>query len=621
MLHISGLTLRIAGRTLLEGADLHLPAGTKMALVGRNGSGKTSLLKLIAGELSADAGTLRLRAGARIGVIEQEAPGGELSPLAAVLAADRERSRLLERAEEAVEASEIAEIHARLDEIGAASAPARAARILRGLGFSPEDQERPLATFSGGWRMRVALARLLFLEPDLLLLDEPTNHLDLEATLWLEEHLRRYARTLLLVSHDRDLLNRVPDRICHLEARRLSVYAGGHDAFRRQHAERRLGTARLRRRLEERRRHLQAFVDRFRAKATKARQAQSRLRMLARLEEIPEPEPEPQIRFSFPAVVPPPPPLVTLDRVALGYGRRVVLDRLDLRIDPDDRIALLGANGNGKSSLAALIAGRLEPLAGSVVRAPGLRIGFFAQHQIEDLDPDRDGIGHLARLSPDEPERSLRARLARFGLTQERAETPARHLSGGERTRLCFALMSCCAPQLLVLDEPTNHLDIESREALVEALNAFEGAVVLVSHDRRLVETVCDRLWLVADRRVRPFEGDLEDYRDMLLRERAGSMPAPKPRNRPRSGRAARRAALVPLRRAAREAELRHQRLVEERRDIEKQLADPGTYREGDRAIALRRRHQALLAELEEAERRWLEAEEAIERLESAPLH
>ncbi len=616
MLTLEDVTLRIGGRVLLRHANLRLAAGQRMGLVGRNGTGKTSLLRLIAGELQADAGDVRLPRGARIGFVAQEAPGGGTTPLEAVLAADRERHDLLARAGRTGEAAEIAEIHTRLAEIGAEAAPARAARILRGLGFSEQDLDRPLERFSGGWRMRVALASLLFLEPDLLLLDEPTNHLDLEAAAWLEEHLRRYPRTLLLVSHDRDLLNRVPDRICHLEGRALTVYAGGYDRFVEARAARRLGLARLREKQEARRRHLQAFVDRFRAKATKARQAQSRLKMLARMTPVEELLPEPEVRFAFPAGRIPPPPLLTMERLAVGYDGTPVLSGLDLRIDPDDRIALLGANGNGKSTFAALVAGRLEPLSGTLTRAAGLRVGYFAQHQIEDLDPDADGITHLARLLPAEPEVRLRARLGRFGLVQEKAETPARHLSGGEKTRLCLARMTVRDPQLLILDEPTNHLDIDSREALVGALNAFPGAILLISHDRHLVELVCDRLWLVAGGRVAPYEGDLDDYRRSLLEdrgERRRRQPTATGNGRPRPRQ--RRAALAPLRRRAREAERRCEMLAARREAITARLADPGIYANGTEVAALRRELADLEEEIEAAEAAWLEAEEAIERL------
>jgi ATP-binding cassette subfamily F protein 3 len=622
MLHLNDLVLRVAGRTLLDRASLHLPAGCRMALVGRNGTGKTTLLRAIAGEIAPDGGEIRLQRGARVGMIAQEAPGGERTPLEAVLASDRERARLIEQAATARDAATIAESHTRLAEIGADAAPARAARILAGLGFDEEMQGRPLSTFSGGWRMRVALACVLFLEPDLLLLDEPTNHLDLEAVAWLEEHLRRYPRTLLLVSHDRDLLNRVPEKICHLEGGRLTVYNGNYDRFARSRAERLLQQERERARIEAERRRIRTFVDRFRAKATKARQAQSRLKLLERL---PLPDPvvsEPEVRFAFPCRDLPPPPLLTMEDVTVGYDGKPVLSRLSLRIDPDDRIALLGRNGNGKSTFARLVAGRIEPLSGTLTRARGLGVGFFAQHQIEDLDPEADGIRHLARLLPAAREEDLRARLARFGLVQQRAETPAKHLSGGEKTRLCFALMTVHDPHILVLDEPTNHLDIDSREALARALDEYEGAILLVSHDRHLVERVADRLWLVEGGRVQVWDGDLAAYRERVLT--GEDRPAPESSGaRPRRGAPAaaqRRSALAPLRREARDAEREIERLQEAKARLEGELADPGTYADGARVATLRRQLAALAERLAAAESRWLAAASRIEALEAGAL-
>ena len=529
MLHLNEVTVRVAGRVLLERAALHVQAGIRYGLVGRNGTGKTTLLRLILGELHADAGEVRLRAGVRLAAVAQEAPGGATTPLAAVLAADRERAALLAEAERARDAQRIAEIQTRLADIGAHRAEARAARILEGLGFAPADQHRPLASFSGGWRMRVALAATLFLEPDFLLLDEPTNHLDLEATLWLEEHLRTYPRTLLLVSHDRDLLNSVPEKIVHLEGRRLAVYSGGYDSFERTRREKLALAEKTRARQERERARIQAFVDRFRYKASKAKQAQSRLKLLERMEPIAEAAIEPDIVFSFPAGTVPPPPLLTMEGVRVGYGEQVVLDRLSLRIDPEDRIALLGANGNGKSTFAKLVAGRLSAMQGELTRARGLEVGFFAQHQIEDLEPQASGVAHLARLLPREREEQLRVRLARFGLVQHKADTAAGQLSGGEKARLCFALMCVRPPHILILDEPTNHLDIDSRQALVEAINEFPGAVLVISHDRHLVELTADRLWLVADGRVSPWDGDLDDYRRWLLARTAAVAEPPRP--------------------------------------------------------------------------------------------
>lgn len=620
MLHLNDATLRIAGRPLLEGATLHVPAGTRMGLVGRNGTGKSTLLRLIAGELQLDAGSLRLPAGARIGMVRQEAPGGEATPLQAVLAYDEERTALLAEAQSASDPTRIAEVHTRLTEIRADAAPARAARILKGLGFDDPAQGLPLSSFSGGWRMRVALAGVLFLEPDLLLLDEPTNHLDLEAAMWLEEHLRRYPRTLILVSHDRDFLNSVPDRICHLEGRRLTVYAGGYDQFERQRREKLLLAEKARARQEAERAHIQSFVDRFRYKASKARQAQSRIKMLERMQPIAAALVEPEIRFSFPGGSIPAPPLVTMDAVRVGYGEKVVLDRIALRIDPDDRIALLGRNGNGKSTLAKLIAGRLEPLAGELTRARGLTVGFFAQHQIEDLEPGASPIAHLQVRRPQAREQEIRAHLARFGLGQEKAETAARHLSGGEKTRLCLTLMCLDQPQLLILDEPTNHLDIDSREALVEAVNAFPGAVIVISHDRHLVELVADALWLVADGRVRAYDGDLDDYRRFLLEPvpEPGATAAPERPRPERVGAAERRSRLAPLRQRAKEAEREVERLTAERAWLETKLGDPESYGNGTDIAALQKRLAELAALTAAAEERWLQAEAEIERVEAA---
>jgi ATP-binding cassette, subfamily F, member 3 len=622
MLHLNDVTLRIGGRALLEGASLHLPASQRTGLVGANGSGKTSLLRLILGELSPDAGAVRLRRNARVGWVAQEAPGGERTPREAVLDADRERARLLLAADTAREPGEIAEIQTRLADIGAHAAPARASAILAGLGFEEAAQRQPLASFSGGWRMRVALAAVLFAEPDLLLLDEPTNHLDLEASLWLEDYLRRYPRTLLLVSHDRELLNRVPERIVHLDRQKLTVYAGGYDAFERARREKLSLQAKERVKIEARRRHMQGFVDRFRYKASKARQAQSRLKAIAKLEPIPAVIEAPSVVLRFPKPEVPPPPLITLERAAAGYGERVVLDRLDLRLDPDDRIALLGANGNGKSTFAKLLAGEIRPLGGEVARAPKLRVGYFAQHQIEALRPGESALQHLARRLPAEREERLRRHLGGFGLTQDKADLPAGALSGGEKARLTFALISAAAPQFLVLDEPTNHLDIDSRDALVDAINGFPGAVLLISHDPHLIELTADRLWLVEGGRVLPFDGDLEDYRRRLLNRGAAAPPSAaaeaNPRRAERQRQAEVRARLAPLRQAARAAERELERLSEARAVLAARLADGATYElSGDEIAALIKREAELKAAIEAAEHRWLAAAEALERAQA----
>ena len=625
MLHLNDVTLRIGGRLLLEGATVHLPAGQRMGLVGRNGAGKSTLLRLIRNDLQPDRGDVRKRNHITIGWVAQEALGGDATPHETVLAADERRAKAMLEAENAATAEEIADTQTRLADIGAHAAPARVSTILRGLGFDETAQHQPLSNFSGGWRMRVALAAALFAEPDLLLLDEPTNHLDLEATLWLEAYLRRYPHTLLLVSHDRDLLNRVPERIIHLERLKLTAYAGGYDDFERIRREKQVLLEKEQVKVEAKRKHMQAFVDRFRYKATKARQAQSRLKALAKLDPVTQILDEPGIRLTFPETEVPPPPLLTFDRVQAGYGDKVVLDHLDLRIDPDDRIALLGANGNGKSTFAKLIAGRLKPMQGEIVRPPKLEVGFFAQHQIEDLSPENSALDHLAtRLPKERPER-LRAHLGRFGLGQDRAELPAGKLSGGEKARLTFALLSAGKPQILVLDEPTNHLDIDSREALVQAINEFAGGVILISHDRHLIELTADRLWLVADGRVRPYDGDLDDYRQLLLggpKARASKENRDRPAASPEAKPAVRqppvdRSLILKRRQKARSAEKELERLSKERATIAATLADEKTYRSlGDELDTLLKRHAELETALERAESRWLEAEEALEAVE-----
>jgi ATP-binding cassette, subfamily F, member 3 len=622
MLTLSDLTYRIAGRTLLEGASAQINAGWKVGLVGRNGAGKSTLLDLIRGALQPDAGEIRLQQELRIGFLAQEAPGGEATPLDLVLAAAEERAQLLVEAA-AADGARAAEIHERLLAIAAHAAPARAAGILAGLGLDHRDQQRAMASFSGGWRMRVALAAALFAEPDLLLLDEPTNHLDLEAALWLGEFLRRYRRTVILVSHDRQFIDDVADHILHLGERRLALYSGGYESFLRTRREALARQQALAAKQEAERRHLQAFVDRFRAKASKASQAQSRLKMLARLEPVTLAEAEPAIRFEFPEPPKLAPPLLTFDDVAVGYApEQPVLRRLDLRLDPDDRIALLGANGNGKSTLARLIAGRLAPMAGELRRAPRLGCGYFAQHQIEELDPEASAFDHLARLMPKAPAERVRARLARFGFDEDQVFVRARELSGGEKARLNFALISHAAPALLILDEPTNHLDIEAREALVAALGDFPGAVVIVSHDWHLLSLVADRLWLVAEGTVRSWEGDLDDYRRYLLEaQRAASESeaeagAPKRRGARRAA-AERRQALAPLKRTLREAEHRLAAIAAEKAALDRELADPATYGVSGRPVAALLRAQADLARiLAEAEAAWLAAAEAVERAE-----
>ena len=621
MLRIEQLTYRIGGRILFDGASATIAAGHRVGLVGRNGSGKTTLIRLITGELEPDGGHIRVPQRWRIGVTRQEAPDGPESLIETVLAADAELARLAAEADAATEAHHVADIHERLRVREAHAQPARAARILKGLGFDDGMQQRPCHTFSGGMRMRIALAALLFTRPDLLLLDEPTNHLDLESSLWLEEFLRGYPGTLVIVSHDRDLLNRVSRGILHLEGGCLTLYAGGYDRFEETRRLRLEQDEKERRRLEAERVRIRAFVERFRSKASKARQAQSRLKWLARLAPPAERQTDGDVSFAFPDPGTMPPPLLTLDGVSVGYERRAVLRNLNLRLDADDRIALLGANGNGKSTLVKLLAGRLAPLTGRLVRSDKLRIGYFAQHQADELDLDATPLIELGRRLRGDPPERLRAHLGRFGFGQERAETRIGALSGGEKARLLFALMTSDAPHILLLDEPTNHLDVGSRQALIEAINAFQGAVVLVSHDVNVLELTADRLWLVAAGGVIPFEGDLEDYRARILAADAageGSRPAERwrgeERKRDRRAAAESRAALAPLKREISATERAIEALTATRNEIAHALAQPELYSgDASRMVALQTRFRNAERNLASAEERWLVLQQAWE--------
>ena len=617
LLTITGLVIRIAGRTLLDDADLSIEPGRRIGLVGRNGAGKSTLLRAIAGDLAPDGGEIRLSSRARMAQVRQEAPSGPATLVETVLQGDPERLSLLAEADTAPP-DRIAEIHDRLRAIGADAAPARAAAILAGLGFDAEAQARPVASFSGGWRMRVALATALFANPDLLLLDEPTNHLDLEATMWLEGWLARFPGAALVVSHDRGLLDRAVDAIAHLDRGKLSLTPGGFDEFVRIRTERALQQSRAAEAVARERAHIQSFIDRFRAKATKARQAQARIKALARLPEIESVVEDAPTRFDFPEPARIAPPILALDRVAVGYAPgQPILRGLSLTIDMDDRIALLGANGNGKSTFAKLLAGRLDPQAGEMRRGPKLRVGYFAQHQAEELVPSETPIEHMARALPQATPTQLRSQLARFGLDADRAENRIEALSGGEKARLLLALATRDAPQLLLLDEPTNHLDIDARDALVRALADFQGAVLLITHDPNLVEMVADRLWLVGDGTVRSFDGDLDDYRALLAeRARPASRSDAAPSRRDdRRERAEARAQLAPLRKQARDAEARIAKLGQERARLEGRLADPAIYQPEKLAdlTAANTRLAAIGREIAAAEAAWMAAEEAME--------
>ena len=519
MLTIENLSVRVAGRLLLDNATVRVPAGSRAGLVGRNGTGKTTLFNVLTGDLGAEQGSAQIRTRATVGRLLQEAPSGPESLLEIVLNADTERKDLLEEADTATDPERIGDIHMRLVDIDAHTAPARAAAILSGLGFSAADQDRAVSEFSGGWRMRVALAATLFAQPDLLLLDEPTNYLDLEGTLWLEDHLARYPNTVIVISHDRDLLDNAVDSILHLENSKLTFYRGGYTSFERQRRERQMLDQKFAKKQEAQRKHLQAFVDRFRASATKARQAQSRLKMLARL----EPSTASVSDDVRPINIPAPakllsPPIIALDRVSVGYQPgKPVLRNLSLRVDNDDRIALLGANGNGKSTFVKLLSDRLPAMDGSITRAANLNIAYFAQHQLDELRPSESVYDHIRRLMPDDPEPKVRARAGVIGFSGNTANTAVERLSGGEKARLMLGLATFGGPHLVILDEPTNHLDIDSRAALIEAINDYPGAVMLVSHDRYLLEACVDRLWIVQNGGVGAYDGDLDDYRRLIL--------------------------------------------------------------------------------------------------------
>jgi ATP-binding cassette subfamily F protein 3 len=632
MLHVKGITYRVGGRTLFESASAHVPAGKKVGLVGPNGSGKTTLIRLILGALELDGGAIDLRQRCTVGTVAQEAPGGERTPLAVVLAADVEREKLLAEAETCRDPGRIAEIHTRLADKGAHAAPARAAVILAGLGFDEAAQGRPLTTFSGGWRMRVALASALFAEPDLLLLDEPTNHLDLESVLWLLDYLKGYPNTLVVVSHDRHLLNEVADQILCIKDLKLAAYAGGYDDFVAAEAQKAALEEAARVKQELARAHLQAFIDRFRAKATKAKQAQSRIKALERMRPIAAAAARQRVAFDFPEPMATASPLVRLDGVAVGYAPGApVLRELHLSVFSEDRIALLGANGNGKTTLARLISGALAAAAGRVVASSKLKVGYFAQDHLEQLAPARTAFEHMrAAMPPELPQDKVRGWLGRFGFAQERADVRAAGLSGGEKTRLALALLAVARPNLLILDEPTNHLDVDAREALVEGLNAYGGALILVSHDRALIEATVDQLWLVEGGTCAQFFGDMDDYRGRLLAARASLRQAarraaadddaaqrPTRRDERRSA-AEVRARLAPFKKERAEAEAALEALIAERAALEADLGDPATYTTlgRERIAAHGRRQRELQGLVAAAEERWLAAAEALERAE-----
>jgi len=616
MLSITDISVRIAGRLLIDHGSAQIVPGTRVGLVGRNGAGKSTLFQAIRGELPTETGTITIPPRWRVGSLAQEAPNGPESLIEVVLKADLERDALLREAETAHDPHRIAEIQTRLVDIDAHSAPARAAAILGGLGFSTAEQARPCSEFSGGWRMRVALAATLFAAPDLLLLDEPTNYLDLEGTLWLEDHLANYPRTVIVISHDRDLLDTSVDQILHLDRGKLTLYRGSYSSFEEQRATREMLDAKHVKRQEAERKRLQAFVDRFKAKASKARQAQSRVKMLEKMKPIAALVTQDVREISFPA----PekmlsPPIIAVDDVSVGYDpKKPVLNRVTLRIDNDDRIALLGANGNGKSTLVKLLANRLTPFSGAITRAEKISIAYFAQHQLDELSEDGSPYDHVRRLMPDAPETKVRGRTGAIGFSGKAGDTLVKNLSGGEKARLLLGLATFFGPNMIILDEPTNHLDIDSRAALAEAINEFPGAVIMVSHDRYLIDACADRLWVVADHAVTTYDGDLDDYRRMVLSARGmrtnsrdrGSNERGNGRDKPaRNGNEKR----VPLKQKISEAEAEIARINGIIAKIDTALALPDLFtRDPKQAAQLSKARAGAASALQRAEEEWLAA-------------
>jgi len=617
MLSITDITFRIAGRLLIDHGSAQIVPGARVGLIGRNGAGKSTLFHAIRGELPTETGTITIPPRWRVGSLAQEAPNGPESLIEVVLKADLERDALLQEADTAHDPHRIAEIQTRLVDIDAHSAPARAAAILSGLGFSTADQARPCSEFSGGWRMRVALAATLFAAPDLLLLDEPTNYLDLEGTLWLEDHLANYPRTVIVISHDRDLLDTSVDQILHLDRGKLTLYRGTYSSYEEQRATREMLDAKHARRQDAERKRLQAFVDRFKAKASKARQAQSRVKMLEKMKPIAALVRQDVREISFPA----PekmlsPPIIAVDNVSVGYDpKNPVLNRVTLRIDTDDRIALLGSNGNGKSTLVKLLANRLAPFSGTITRAEKISIAYFAQHQLDELNEDASPYDHVRKLMPDAPETKVRGRTGAIGFSGKAGDTLVKSLSGGEKARLLLGLATFFGPNMIILDEPTNHLDIDSRAALAEAINEFPGAVIMVSHDRYLIEACADQLWVVADHSVTTYDGDLDDYRRMVLsargmrtnsRDRGGSSERGGGRDKPQRVKAEKR---VPLKQKISDAEAEIARINGIISKIDTALALPDLFkRDPKQAAQLSKARAGAASALQRAEEEWLAA-------------
>ncbi|MEG3085951.1 ABC-F family ATP-binding cassette domain-containing protein [Sphingomonas sp. PB4P5] len=618
MLNINGITVRLGGRMILDRASATLPPKSRVGLIGRNGAGKSTLMKVMIGQLEPDDGEIEMPRKTRIGYLQQEAPHGQTTPIETVLEADKERAVLLVESETCEDPDRLGEVYERLMAIDAYTAPARAASILVGLGFDEEMQNRPLDSYSGGWKMRVALAALLFSEPDLLLLDEPSNHLDLEATLWLENFLKAYPNMIVIISHERDLLNNVVDNILHLEGGKVFLYSGGYDSFERQRAERAAQLAAAKASQDAQRSKLQEYIAKNSARASTAKQAQSRQKMLAKMQPIASMADDPTLSFDFPNPEELRPPLVTLDMASVGYTvGKPILQRLNLRLDPDDRVALLGRNGNGKTTLARLLAAQLTPMDGEIAVSGKMRVGYFTQYQVEELDTEDTPVEHMAHLMKGKTPAAVRGQLGRFGFSGEKATTKVGKLSGGERARLALALITRDAPHMLILDEPTNHLDVDAREALVQALNAYTGAVVIVSHDRHMIELTADRLVLVDAGQANEYAGSLEDYTDFILGKNQPKADGQKYGKKDKKAAAQAREKAGDLKKLAQEAEAKTVKLTAELRALDLAMFDPPKAESYLKKLSmgeLSKRRGEVAAKLEEAEAAWLEASEAVEQ-------
>lgn len=610
MLTVSNLTYRIAGRLIFDSANVAVPTGWRVGVVGANGAGKSTLFKLIAGELQQDGGEVTLGERFTMGMVRQDIPDSDTSLLDIVLESDTERTALLAQAETEEDPYKLGDIYERLNDIDAYSAPARASMLLSGLGFTEEQLQEPISAFSGGWRMRVALAAALFQAPDFLLLDEPTNHLDLEAIMWLESYLAQYPHTLMIISHDRELLNTCVNHILHVDQQGLELYTGNYDTFESERAAKLMNQQKLHEKQMAQKAHMQSFVDRFKAKASKAKQAQSRIKALEKMDVVEAVMASRTVKFHFPAVPELAPPIFSLKNVSVGYEKdKPILTKLNERIDQDDRIALLGANGNGKSTLMKLLAGRLPPMGGEMSISSKLKIGYFSQHQAEELDMNETPYTEMTRRMQGQAESQVRAKLGRFGFGKVLSDHKISSLSGGEKSRLLFALMSCEAPHLLLMDEPTNHLDMDSREALVQALNEFGGAVVFVSHDPSMVERVADRLWLIHDGRCEIFEGDLQEYRAHIMAQRRQEKKNKKKGQSNKS----KKKDFPDLWKEVERTERELKKLLNAQNKLEKQMADPAFYANAADAQKAQTEHEALLAKIPEYEEAWIAAQETFD--------